>query len=137
LHPCLSVLPAADVSAARSQTAGRPASISNGGTSNTQAAAGTAAGGLGRSRLGQCVQQQQQQQQQQQPGQQQQLDAVRKGQVLGLESGQLLPVQQQGSKPQVKLCYYARLLVNGRVVGTSETLQLREDFTLSLRDVFR
>lgn len=35
------------------------------------------------------------------------------------------------------MLYYVRLLVNGRVVGTSEALQLRDDFTLSFRDVFR
>jgi hypothetical protein len=38
---------------------------------------------------------------------------------------------------QIKLSYYARLLVNGRVVGTSEVVCLKEDFTLEFRDVFR
>jgi hypothetical protein len=35
------------------------------------------------------------------------------------------------------LSYYARLLVNDRVVGTSEVLILKEDYTLDFRDVFR
>jgi hypothetical protein len=104
-------------------------------------------GAAGRSRLGQAAaagsqQPQQLQDSQQVPGlqggqQQQQLSAAARGQVLGLGSGQLLPVQQQGPKLPVKLSYYVRLLVNGRVVGTSEVLQLREDFTLNFRDVFR
>jgi hypothetical protein len=35
------------------------------------------------------------------------------------------------------LKYYCRLVVNGRVVGTSSTVALRDDFTLEFRDVFR
>lgn len=38
---------------------------------------------------------------------------------------------------QLKFSYYVRLLVNGRVVGTSDVLALSENFTLSFRDVFR
>jgi hypothetical protein len=46
-------------------------------------------------------------------------------------------VFQQGLKLPVKLSYYARLLVNDRVVGTSEVVTLKEDYTLNFRDVFR
>jgi hypothetical protein len=35
------------------------------------------------------------------------------------------------------LRYYCRLLVNGHVVGTTEAVNLKEDFTLEFRDVFR
>jgi hypothetical protein len=35
------------------------------------------------------------------------------------------------------LRYYCRLLVNGHVVGTTEAVSLKEDFTLEFRDVFR
>jgi hypothetical protein len=123
-------------------------STSSAGT--RQQSMGCAAGSVGRSRLGQgqppSSQQQQQQQIQQgisqqgdhqQQQQQQQLSAALQGQVLGLGTGQLLQVQQQGPKLPVKLSYYVRLLVNGRLVGTSEVLQLRDDFTLAFRDVFR
>lgn len=51
-----------------------------------------------------------------------------------------LPLQRQHAAPKLLLqgCrYYARLLVNGHVVGTSEALSLRDDFTLHFRDVFR
>lgn len=57
--------------------------------------------------------------------------------VVGLSTGQMLPVSQQGPKLPVKLSYYARLLVNERVVGTSEVVSLKEDYTLDFRDVFR
>lgn len=36
-----------------------------------------------------------------------------------------------------KIKYYARLLVNGHVVGTSGVASLAEDFTVAFRDLFR
>jgi hypothetical protein len=36
-----------------------------------------------------------------------------------------------------KIRYYARLLVNGHVVGTSGLASLGEDFTVAFRDLFR
>lgn len=148
LQPCLTVMPAPDMTAPLHSRAAAlvsgPAAAAPAGISSQQG--GCSAAALIRSRLGQQqwqpggVQQQQQQQGlEQQPVQQQQQQlsaAASKGQVLGLGSGQLLPVQQ-GPKAAVKLSYYVRLLVNGRVVGSSEVLQLRDDFTLAFRDVFR
>lgn len=84
--------------------------------------------GIIRSRLSQSATQQQQQQE---------LKAGNQGQVPGLAPGQQLQVQAYGARLPAKMLYYVRLLVNGRVVGTSEALQLRDDFTLSFRDVFR
>lgn len=36
-----------------------------------------------------------------------------------------------------RLRYYARLVVNGHVVGTSGVANLGEDFTIAFRDLFR
>jgi len=33
--------------------------------------------------------------------------------------------------------YYARLLINGKVVGTSQLVTMQEDFTVDFHDVFR
>ena len=57
--------------------------------------------------------------------------------MVGLGTGQLLPVSQQGPRLPVKLSYYVRLLVNDRVVGTSETVVLKDDFSMDFRDIFR
>jgi len=138
LQPCLSVLPAAEAALGHTRTApfsntlgvgaaaGAVGSISNVQGSDTRL---HTPNGISRSRLSQSATQQQQQQQD--------LKAGNQGQVPGLAPGQLLQVQAHGARLPAKMLYYVRLLVNGRVVGTSEALQLREDFTLSFRDVFR
>jgi hypothetical protein len=33
--------------------------------------------------------------------------------------------------------YYVRLIINGKTVGTSQTVTMQEDFTIDFGDVFR
>jgi hypothetical protein len=40
-------------------------------------------------------------------------------------------------RPTARLHYYARLVVNGRVVGASAAAPLGDDFRVGWRDVFR
>jgi hypothetical protein len=42
-----------------------------------------------------------------------------------------------GAGPGRHARYYARVMVNGHLVGTSENVVLREDFTAEFHDVFR
>ncbi|KAF6253850.1 hypothetical protein COO60DRAFT_1463007 [Scenedesmus sp. NREL 46B-D3] len=136
LQPCLTVLPATPAGPRAAARLG-----SSGGTVSTSSARGAVAGDGSspgpRSRLGwpgTGVDKQ--------PGsptadqQQQQHPAAASDGVVGLSDGQLLPISQQGPKLPVKLSYYARLLVNDRVVGTGEVLPLKSDYSLDFRDVF-
>jgi hypothetical protein len=59
-----------------------------------------------------------------------------------LSEGPPLPPLPAAARPGGKFApgrqrYCARLLINGHVVGTSEPVALREDFTADFRDVFR
>eukprot|EP00775_Hariotina_reticulata_P004277 gene4277-4531_t len=149
LQPCLTVLPAT------TQTMPRAAASlgSIGGTVDSVAGASNASMAGMRSRWGQSAAQQQ-------------LQMSPAGPPGVPPSGQSAKLGQQGScvtsaaqpipKLQasdaaflllctkhfalmyklIKLNYYACLLVNGRVVGTSEVVSLKEDFTLEFRDVF-
>ncbi|KAF6253870.1 hypothetical protein COO60DRAFT_1642856 [Scenedesmus sp. NREL 46B-D3] len=136
LQPCLTVLPATPAGPRAAARLG-----SSGGTVSTSSARGAVAGDGSspgpRSRLGwpgtgvgkQPGSPTADQQQQQHP-------AAASDGVVGLSDGQLLPISQQGPKLPVKLSYYARLLVNDRVVGTGEVLPLKSDYSLDFRDVF-
>lgn len=126
LQPCLTVLPPAAAAAGGPRAAARLGSSSNGSAASTSSpgAAATIRSRLGWSSAGE--------QQQHHHG-----AAGSVGAVAGLATGQLLPVSQQGPRVQMNLSYFARLLVNDRVVGVSETVAIKDDFTLDFRDVFR
>lgn len=126
LQPCLTVLPA---------PASGPRSAARLGSSSTDSATGATS--TLRSRLGWSTTGEQQQHQSTSGSNLAATAAGSESGVAGLGTGQLLPVSQQGAVLHVKLSYYARLLVNNRVVGTSEAIAMRDDFTLEFRDVFR
>lgn len=54
------------------------------------------------------------------------------------ETGENLPLAAVLQRQRVtKLRYFAKLLINGRQVGTSHVRHMRDDFTLDFSDVFR